>query len=161
MLFFKKNFLMDLQAKCRRCHVQQVAAASADIKKGGRAVDCFLCHQASLSLHLFPRKTTANEDIRRETNEATRAAADHCWIGLPVSFNSCGDSRWSLWLRVMQNEGARLSAPSSGAPPRSLLAAEQTPTHKRGGALRSEAREPGAALRGITYAFFYLHFLIL
>lgn len=119
-------------------------------KKKNRGQSCtllvivcgFSLPSSSLSLHLFPRKTTANEDIRRETNEATRAAADHSWIGLPVSFNSCGDSRWSLWLRVMQNEGARLSVPSSSAPLRSLLAVEQTPTRKRGAALRCAPRVP-------------------
>lgn len=110
-------------------------------------VQGFSWPSSSLSLHLFPRKTTANEDIRWETNEATRAAADHSWIGLPISFNSCGDSRRSLWLRVMQNEGARLSVPCSSAPPRSLLAVEQTPTHKRGAALRC-ACPSASPLRG-------------
>lgn len=110
-------------------------------------VQGFSLPSSSLSLHPFPRKTTANEDIRWETNEATRAAADHSWIGLPVSFNSCGALRWSLWLRVMQNEGARLSVPCSSAPPCSLLAVEQTPTHKRGAALRCAPPAPPPAQR--------------
>lgn len=46
-------------------------------KKRVGAADRFSLPSSSLSLNLFPRKTTANEDIRRETNEAAKAAADH------------------------------------------------------------------------------------